>query len=197
MRIVCIHGYKSSPSQHFWPKLHDALREAGHEVIAPELPSADAPLCADWVEAILCSIHRPGGDTIYIAHSLGGVALLHYFEQASDMAGTPKSSILIGVPFYVAHERFASFFHPAVDFDTVQWKSQEFSILHAKDDPVVPVEHAQRYAKALHGEMRIVETGGHFTSADDLPPILDFIQYRNAQPGDSLEDAFTSIRHLF
>lgn len=197
MRIVCIHGYKSSPSQHFWPKLHDSLREAGHDVIAPELPNPEAPVCQEWVDAIKHSIRRPGGDTIYIAHSLGGVALLHYLEQASDMAGTPKSSILISAPFMIEHERFASFFHPPVDFETVQWKSQEFSILHAKDDTVVPIEHAHKYAAVLHGEVRLVETGGHFTNTEEIPPILDFIQSRNVQPGDSLDDVFSDLRHLF
>ncbi len=192
MRIVFVHGYKSSVSQHFWPWLSDTLKIRGHEVFAPELPSPEAPVCQEWVEAIRKSIHRPGGDTIFIGHSIGCVALLHYLEQA-DMAGTPKLIILIAPPFNIESERFQTFFDPMVDFETVMWKGQEFIIIHAKDDMVIPLDHAQRYEHELNGVLKVQETGGHFNTVTELPILLELIDDRNVEPGDSLQNDFSDI----
>lgn len=192
MRIVLIHGYKSSPRQNFWPWLSDALRERGHDVVAPELPNPAEPICQEWVDTIKKSIHRPAGDTVFIAHSLGCVALLHYLEQA-DMAGTPKAIILISAPFHIASERFASFFVPPVDFETVMWKGQEFILVHAKDDAVIPFDHAKRYEQELNGALKEIETGGHLMDVTELSILLDLIDDRNTVPGDSLHDDFSDI----
>lgn len=192
MRIVLTHGYKASPQTNFWPWLRTQLTQRGHEVITVDLPSPEAPQCAEWVEAIDRAVARPGGDTMFIAHSLGGVALLHYLENA-QMSGTPKSVMLISAPFHIGSETFASFFEPMVDFDTVMWKGQEFIIIHAKDDAVVPFDHARRYERELNGHLHAVESGGHFLDAPELPLILDLIDDRNMEPGASLPDDFSDI----
>lgn len=192
MRIVLIHGFKASPQHSFWPWLSLALRERGHEVMAVALPSPEAPNCQEWVEAISKSIMRPGGDTIFIAHSLGCVALLHYLENA-EMSGTPKSVILVAPPFRIGSETFQSFFEPPVDFDTVMWKGQEFAIIAAKDDDVIPFDHAQKYERELNGHLYAHESGKHFVEAKELPLILELIDNRSAEPGATLANDFDDI----
>ncbi len=192
MRIVLVHGYKSSPQAAFWPWLKDELTRRGHEVMAPELPNPEEPVCQEWVDAINASIRDVHGDTVFIAHSLGCVALLHYFEQA-NMSGSPKSTILISPPFHIGAEKFATFFNPPVDFDTVAWKSQEFVVIHAKDDTVIPFEHSAKYERWLQAELKPIETGGHLMDAVELPIILDLIDDRNTEPGESLPDDFAEV----
>jgi len=192
MRIVLIHGYKASPEMGFWPWLREELVKRGHEVIAPELPNPAEPDCEEWVVAIDKAIMRPQGDTIFIAHSLGCVALLHYLEQA-EMAGTPMSSILVSPIWYVGAKRFESFFVPPVDFDTAMWKSQGFTIVHAKDDDVVPFDHALRYEKELQGQLEALDEGRHFVDAEKLPILLDLIDGRSGEPGEDLPDDFAEI----
>lgn len=192
MRIVLVHGLNSSPSQNFWPWLADELRKRGHEVFAPQLPNAAEPNCQEWVDEIDRSIARPGGDTVFIGHSLGCVALLHYLEQA-DMEGTPKSVILVSPVFHIGAEKFESFFVPPVDFDTAMWKGQEFVVVHSKDDDKVPFDHAEKYVKELNGELKALETGKHFIEATELPLLLELIDDRSSEPGDGLKDDFEDI----
>ena len=192
MRIVLVHGYKASPQQNFWPWLGSALRERGHDVIAVDLPNPEAPNCQEWVQAISQAGLRPGGDTIFIAHSLGCVALLHYLENA-EMSGTPKTVILVAPPYYIGSEKFASFFSPPIDFDTVMWKGQEFAVIAAKDDDVIPFDHAQKYERELNGHLYALEGGKHFLEAKDLPLILELIDSRDVEPGESLSNDFGDI----
>jgi len=192
MRIVLVHGLGADFESGFWPWLIGALRDRGHEVLLPEIPNDDELNCADWVEAINTSIHEPGGDTMFIAHSIGCVALLHYFEQA-EMTGTPKSTVLIAPPYFIGSEKFESFFIPPVDWDTVEWKSQGFVIIHAQDDVKIPLNHAQKHEQLLHGQLMELETGGHFNEVKELPLILDLIDDRNVEPGSSLPSDFDEI----
>ncbi|MBI2476879.1 alpha/beta hydrolase [Candidatus Uhrbacteria bacterium] len=194
MRIVLVHGYKSSPQQNFWPWLRDELAKRGHDTIPVTLPNPETPNCQEWVEAINQAISRPGGDTIFIGHSLGNIALLHYLENA-QMSGTPKSVIMISAPYFIGHARFESFFTPPVDFDTVMWKGQEFAIIHAKDDTIVPFDHALKYERELNGHLFAPETGGHFLEVKELPLVLELIQERSGEPGSTLHDDFHDI-HL-
>lgn len=192
MRIVFVHGMNASLSSGFLPWLGDALRTRGHEVITPELPNVSEPNCQEWVDAINTSIREPGSDTVFIGHSIGCVALLHYFEQA-DMTGTPKSTILIAPPYFIGSEKFASFFVPPVDWDTVEWKSQGFVVIHAKDDAKIPFNHAQKYEQLLRAQLMETETGGHFTDVKELPLILDLIDDRDVEPGSGLPNDFEEI----
>lgn len=192
MRIVLIHGMNASPQTGFWPWLGDALRDRGHEVIAPDLPNASEPNCQEWVDTINKAIYEPRGDSVFIAHSIGCVALLHYFEQAA-MSGTPKSTILLAPPFHIGAEKFASFFQPAVDWDTVEWKSQGYVVIHAKDDTKIPFNHAQKYEQLLGAQLIALEEGGHLTDITSLPLILDLIDSRSVEPGDGLPDDFAEI----
>ena len=192
MRIVLVHGMNASPQSGFWPWLGDALRARGHEVIVPELPNPAEPNCQEWVEAIDKSIHEPSGDTVFIAHSIGCAALLHYFEQA-DMSGTPKSTVLIAPPYHIGSEKFESFFNPPVDWDTVEWKSQGYVVIHSKDDDKIPFDHALKYEQLLNAQLMAVEEGKHFTEVTELPLILDLIDDRNVEPGDGLDDDFSDI----
>lgn len=129
---------------------------------------------------------------MFIAHSLGCVALLHYFEQ-TDMRGTPKSSILIAPPYHIGSERFESFFKPPVDWDTVEWKSQGYVVIHAKDDDKIPFDHALKYEQLLNAQLLAQEEGKHFIETKELPLLLELIDDRNVEPGDGLHDDFSDI----
>ncbi len=195
MRIVLVHGYNSSTEGNFWPWLRESLDTRGHEVISVSLPNPSEPNCEEWVKAISESIAQPGGDTIFISHSLGGVALLHYLEGA-EMSGTPKSVILVSTPFNIGSERFESFFVPPIDFDTVMWRGQEFVLIHAGDDDVIPVDHSKRYEKELNGMLHILESGKHFIETKELPLLLELIDERDVEPGAQLNDDFAEIEDI-
>lgn len=196
MRIIGIHGYKSSPRMHFWSWLEDELKKRGHEVLIPELPDPENPDPEAWTKALVESVRVLTDNDIIIGHSLGGPMALRFLE-AVEARTTPKACVLISSPWFIKDDRFRGFFLSDLDHDVLMWRASRFYVVHAKDDKTIPVEHAQKYAQVFHAALTTPETGGHFQ--DPIQPlILDLIEKVIAEPlvyapGKSLPDAFADI----
>lgn len=197
MRILIIHGYKSSPEKNFFPWLKDALHAKGHEVIIPTLPNPEEPDPEEWVKALLEEVKAVDEETIIVGHSLGGATALRYLE-AVEAHATPKACILISTPWMIQAEQLRGFFLSELDFDVLMWKASRFYAIHAKDDHVIPFDHAQKYHSVLHAKLVPVETGGHFQGTGPYPVILETIEKAIAEeivyaPGESLDHQFDAI----
>ncbi|MEO8889667.1 MAG: alpha/beta hydrolase, partial [Jatrophihabitantaceae bacterium] len=76
---VILHGWQGSGPDHWQSRLAAQLREAGREVRYPELPDAQTPHLAAWLDALraaLAGLPDDGFDVV--AHSLGAVLWLHH-----------------------------------------------------------------------------------------------------------------------
>ena len=197
MRIIGVHGYRSSPRQHFWPLLEDELKKRGHEVLIPELPDPENPDPETWTKALVEAARVLTDEDIIVGHSLGGAAALRFLE-AAEARTTPKACVLISTPWFIKDERFRGFFLSDLDHDVLMWRASKFHIVHAKDDRVIPVDHAQKYASVFHGTLTTPETGGHFNDSLPHPEILEAVERAITEPivyapGKSLPDAFADI----
>lgn len=197
MRIVLIHGYKSSPTQDFFPWLKHALEREGHDVLVPILPNPEAPEPDLWLHALLEQIGRLDSETILVGHSLGATSLLSVLE-AAEVASPPKGAILISPPWFIGAEQFRGFFFTELDFDVLPWKAKLFTVIHALDDAVIPLDHAKKYAELLRATLVTPETGGHFR-IESAQVILEEIHKMIVAvvpyaPGESLTDEFTRVR---
>ena len=100
--MVILHGWTNRrPEGHWQRNLAAALRQQGHQVFYPQLPSTDHPRFADWAEVALgeLSLAREanrGEEIIVIAHSLGSVTWLKLVEQG--LIDTPISRALLVAP---------------------------------------------------------------------------------------------------
>lgn len=196
MRIIGIHGYKSSPRLNFWPWLEDELKKRGHEVLIPELPDPENPDPDAWTKALVESARVLTDNDIVVGHSLGGAAALRFLE-AAEARTTPKACVLISTPWFIKDDRFRGFFLSDLDHDVLMWRASRFHILHAKDDRVIPLDHAQKYAQVFHATLTTPEAGAHFQGAAE-PAILALVEQAIAEsliyaPGKSLPDAFADI----
>ena len=174
MKILLIHGYKGSPDKNFFPWLRDALHKQGHQVIAPSLPDPENPDPEVWIKALLEEMGPLDDQTIVVGHSIGAATALRFLE-AAEARSTPKGCVLISPPWMINSERFRGFFLSELDFDVLMWKASRFCVIHAKDDTVIPFDHAEKYAKVLHARLVPVETGGHFDGSE-YPVILEAIE---------------------
>lgn len=196
MRIIGIHGYRSSPHRDFWPWLEDELKKRGHEVLIPELPDPENPDPEAWTKALVEAARVLTDEDIIVGHSLGGAAALRFLE-AAEARTTPKACVLISTPWFIKDERFRGFFLSDLDHDVLMWRASRFHILHAKDDDVIPVTHGQKYAQVFHGLLETPETGDHFTREQE-PLILETILSAIDEPivfapGKSLPDAYADL----
>jgi len=196
MRAILIHGYKATPDSNFWPWLKRELIDRRFEVVMPELPNPAEPDRDAWTKAVLDSVGPLTDQDIIIGHSLGGATALRFLE-AAEARTTPHACILISTPWMIKDERFRSFFLTELDHDVLMWRASKFVVIHAKDDPVIPFEHAERYAEVFHARLVAPETGGHF-DGPEYPVILDTILELAAEPveyapGMSLSDEFADL----
>ncbi len=135
-------------------------------------------------------------EDIIVGHSLGGATALQFLE-AAEARTTPHACVLISTPWMIKEERFRGFFLTELDHDVLMWRASKFVIIHAKDDPVIPFEHAKRYAEVFHAKLVDPDTGGHF-DGPQYPVILDAILEVSREPiefapGASLPDQFADM----
>lgn len=193
MRIVLLHGYNANPGMNFHPWLKTELEKLGHEVVQPTLLLSDEPNPIECIKQLEEEVGVVNPETIVLGHSLGGVVALRWLE-AAEALGTPRSVILVGAPWRVRSPKIRSFFMTEFDFDTVMWKSQEFTVVHDKQDSAVPFDHAEKYTKVLGAELIATEGNGHYMD-EKYPILLETIIKKTEPlpgiaPGKSLEDEY-------
>jgi len=196
MRIILVHGYKGGPSLNFFPWLADALRDRGFDVLVPELPDPANPDRDVWTKSLIEAAGVLKDEDIIVGHSLGGAAALRFLE-AAEARTTPHACVLISTPWMIKDDRFRGFFLTELDHDVLMWRASKFVVIHAKNDPVIPFTHAERYAEVFHAKLIAPEEGGHFDGAEYsmiLDAILDVAKEPiEFAPGMSLTDEFADL----
>lgn len=197
MKVLLIHGYKASSKMNFFPWLKDELAARGHEVIAPDLPDSNNPDPEEWVKALLEVMKNVDDETIVVGHSLGAATALRFLE-AVEVQSTCRGAVLVAAPWMIKDEKLRGFFMSELDFDVLMWKASKFTIIHSHDDPVIPFDHAEKYAKVLHAKLIERNEGeGHF-QGEQYPVILDAIEEIGKEeivyaPGESIDDEYLQL----
>ena len=180
MRIILVHGFKSSPQMNWFPWLSRELRARGHDVVVPELPNPESPDRDEWTQKLLEECAPLDDKTIIVGHSLGGAAALRLLE-AAEARTTTHALVLVSTPWMIRDERFRGFFMSELDYEVLMWRASKYAVIHAKDDAVIPAEHGRRYASALHARFVQTEDGGHY-QGEEYPIILETIEALAAEP---------------
>lgn len=170
-RILYLHGAgpNTGPDDAMAQELRSHWPEA--EVLTPQLPSPDGPEAPEqWQHTIARAIRdMPDEPWTLVAHSLGASETLRYL--CKHRPALLRRVVVVGTPLWDAEG-------PGVAEDTaaVWWGPQwalplhagrllaeiDVIILHAQDDPVVPVAHAHRLAQLLpSSHLKISTHGGH------------------------------------
>ncbi len=196
MRIILVHGYKDSPQTRFWPWLRQELANRRFDVVMPALPNPEEPDRDAWTKALLAEVGHLSDQDIIVGHSLGGASALRLLESA-EARTTPHACVLMSTPWMIKDDRFRSFFLTELDHDVLMWRASKFMVVHAKDDVVIPVAHAERYAEVFHAELVTPDTGGHFEGAQNQA-LLEAILKVAAEPivyapGMSLADEYADL----
>jgi predicted alpha/beta hydrolase family esterase len=160
----------------------DALREDlgdEYELYMVPMPNTDNARYSEWkiwFEKYFEYIHD---DAILVGWSLGGMFLSKYLTEAS----TPFSMhalFLLAAPCgeYDDGEGndCGSFRFDKSNLGTIANKVKHITILHSKDDFVVPYEHAVGYKEALpEAELVTFEDKNHFL-VEELPELVEMIK---------------------
>ncbi|MFJ3769452.1 RBBP9/YdeN family alpha/beta hydrolase [Streptomyces sp. NPDC090082] len=102
---LILHGFQNHrPPAHWQHWLADRLRERGHEVRYPQLPSPDAPVLDAWLDALEQHGKRPAeGEFVVLAHSLSVLLWLRAGQRRPDadrvlLVAPPSPGVTASIP---------------------------------------------------------------------------------------------------
>jgi len=174
-RFLVLHGWENHrPPEHWEWWLVDALRDQGEQVLYPQLPSADLPVLADWLEVFTSEWRQMGaGERVVVAHSLGCLLWLHaaaegVVDPVADrvlLVAPPSPAVTAGTPAmagFVAPEDAASV-----------WAASRTAVrLVCSDADPYSTEGtaAEHYGAPLGLDSEVLPGAGHLTISDGYGP---------------------------
>lgn len=148
------------------------------EIFSPRMPLQDNAKYRDWkilFERYLGLLESP---FILIGSSLGGIFLAKYLSE-NKLSKKALSTYLVCPPFNdsLLGEDLAGGFELKTDLSLLEENSKNLYLLFSKDDDVVPVVHADKYAKRLKNAQIIIykSKNGHF-KITKFPEIIKMIK---------------------
>lgn len=148
------------------------------KVIRPAMPLKENAKYADW--KIFFERYLPflKGNFILIGNSLGGIFLAKYLSE-HKLPKKALSAYLVCAPFddTVEEEDLVGGFKLKSDLSLIEKNVKNLKLLFSRDDLVVPVSHATKYAKKLVKAKIVIykSKNGHF-NVPTFPEIIKMIK---------------------
>jgi len=156
----------------YWqPLLEQGLGDE-YVVRAPVMPSPDEPHYEPWA-ARVAELIGAATEPVMMGHSFGASVLLKYLSEESAppaLAGV----FLVATPFW--GPKFPEF-QLRSDFATKLGAVAPLYFYQSRDDEEVPVEHLERYRKALpNAVVRLLDGRGHEFDQPVFPELVTDIR---------------------
>ncbi|WP_440224207.1 RBBP9/YdeN family alpha/beta hydrolase [Dokdonella sp. MW10] len=167
VRVVIVHGYAASPSDHWFAWLERELEARGAEVSIVSLPSPSEPKPGEWQHAIETQVPVLDADTWFVAHSLGSIAVLRFLASQGRDTTIGGYALVSGF-----NERLPllpqldDFIVADLDHARLAGVTPTRIVIAARDDAIVPFAASERLAASLDARFIAVERGGHFLGSD-------------------------------
>jgi predicted alpha/beta hydrolase family esterase len=166
-KVVIVHGTLGHPRENWFPWLASALRDLGHQVVVPTLPTPVGQSLTGWLRAFDRQVGALRSDSILVGHSLGAAFALRILErQREPIARTRLVSAFegaLGLPQFDPWN--ASFFEEPFDWEQIKARAGQLTVYHGDDDPYVPLSKASAIADRLCSAVVVVSGGGHLNAA--------------------------------
>ena len=170
MKVFIIHGYQSSPEQHWFPWLATKIEQMGSQCEIVHLQGSDQPDFATWRQNLEAQVHPLNEQTIIVAHSLGCISVLDYLSEALN--GRLIKAIFMIAGFnekLTALPELNQFVQQAKLNDALlRFRIQQRYSLFSCNDPFVPAPLSIRFGQLLNAQMIEVKKAGHFIQSDGL-----------------------------
>ena len=163
--IFIFHGTGGNPKENWFPWLKDKIEASGNKVIIPQFPTPEGQSLEAWLNVLSHYKASIDEDTIFIAHSLGGIFLLRVLEQLSLQA---TAAFFVSAPIgarpiknYDSDNAFSGF---VFDWKKILTKARHFFVYHSDDDPYVSLGNGKILAKNLKVDLTFISHAGHFNT---------------------------------
>lgn len=185
-RVFIIHGWDGFPEEGWFPWLKKELETRGFAVFVPQLPKPEEPRIINWVSKLRVTVAQPDGQTYFVGHSMGCQAIARYLE-------TLPKGVVVGGAIFVAgfFKRLTNleddeavrsvareWLKTPVDLSAVKSRLANSVAIFSDNDPYVPLDNQEDFAKILGSRILSVHNRGHFSGSSgttELPQALDAV----------------------
>ena len=165
-----IHGLNGKPFESWFPWLENKISRNNLQCIAPQFPTPMQQNYSNWEK--LLNFYREIGyvheDTFFITHSLGSIFIIKYIllnkiniKGLITVAGF--NNFISGMDEFDNINK--SFFLENSEIQKINKYVKKIYSFYSKNDPNLPFENQDKFAKLLGSEIYIIPDGGHFNSA--------------------------------
>ncbi len=164
--VFIFHGTGGTPEENWFPWLKKELEQIGHTVTVPAFPDTYHPNLETWLATIKNEMSEMNEETILVGHSIGATLILRILERLRN----PIRSCFLVAPVSekIGDEwdtLFSGFIDPPFDWDRIKTNAQKREILHANNDPYIPLSHARTLANHIGAELTVISGGRHLNQA--------------------------------
>ncbi|TDF94801.1 RBBP9/YdeN family alpha/beta hydrolase [Paenibacillus piri] len=155
--------------------LQNALGES-YRVSYPIMPNPERPSYKPWKLKLAEELAEVQNEVILVGHSLGGSVLLKYFSE-ENCTNAVAGLFLVATPYWGKDPNWqVDDFLLREQFATKLTAIPRMFIYHSRDDEVVPIEHALRYAESIpQAAVHVLDRCGHAFKAG-LPQLVEDIK---------------------
>lgn len=166
-RVVIVHGYMASPTDHWFPALKRSLEVEGAQVDVVALPESNEPQVDAWARTLKEALPVVDDRTFIIGHSLGCVTALRHLQSLPN--GTRAAGIVLVSGFDCPLDTIpalAAFTSLPLDHDVVRKRAAHIVSIVSDNDVIVDTMHSHALAESLGSDLQVVNGGGHFMAED-------------------------------
>lgn len=171
--VILVHGWEGSSTKNWFPWIAGKLSATKYWVIPMTMPNPNSPKKADWIKHLQDHV-EPDSKTIFVAHSIGCMAVLRYLENISDKV---DAAILVA-PFTENEKKYKtiqSFFVDTLKWDKIKRNCPKIYTIHSDDDPYVSSWQRLPFIENLNATSFVEKGKGHF-DGKTLPKILEIVK---------------------
>lgn len=176
--VFLIHGAYGNPRNNWFPWLREELEKQGCICFAPAFPTPHNQSLENWMNVFKPFIKYVNSDTIFVGHSIGAAFVLDVLEHLKPPP-LRASCLAAGFISPLHNPRFdqinASFYTKTFDWQKIKAQCKQFYVVHADNDPYVPMEQGKSLAQLLSTNMHLIKGAGHFNTTT-FPPLLEKIR---------------------
>lgn len=177
-RVFLIHGWEGNPNNHWFPWLQMELIARGFEVNAPQLPHAEHPKVSEWISFLKDYVGKPDGNTYFVGHSLGCIAIARYLAVLPAKAKVGGCVFVAGFSGRLNIPEISEFYSLPFEVEKTKQHCDKFVNIFSDNDSYVSVKTSLEFAKQLGAKTVLLRGKGHFSARDGitaLPSVLSSI----------------------
>lgn len=162
-QALILHGTDASPEANWFRWLEAFMKNAGHNVWLPQLPSSATPNAKIYNSFLL---NEPkfvyNEETVLIGHSSGAVEILSLLQNLPEAITVGDVYLVSAFKDSLNWDALDGLFIEPYDYELIKTKARSITLIHSDNDPYVPSEHARYLAEMLDARLLVFPGQGHF-----------------------------------